>query len=176
MTSIASTDTHSEPLPTQSPRLLLLSVNPADPAQKNLYNGIFVHTDEVRGAVSWGETEVPVVIWDVDWWITGSLTLANDVVLKFRPGSVLKLGLGANLANYDGTGVAFPSYHDDSRKGDTNGNAAATSPASGDWGGIYNDATSLYEAWPNNFYDQHRGPWLSVIGRREAPPRIHEKG
>ena len=127
--------------------------NPVDPTQKNLYNGIFVYTDEVSGSVSWGETEVAFVIWDVDWWITGSLALANNVVLKFKPDSVLVLDTGANLVNYDGTGVAFTSYKDDGRKGDTNGDGTASSADNGDWGGIYNDATSLYEAWPNIFYD-----------------------
>jgi hypothetical protein len=128
--------------------------NPANAAQTNTCNGIFVYTSTVSSAISWGETEVAFVIDDNDWWIFGgSLTLADNVVLKFRPGSVLVLDLGTELINYNGSGVAFTSYKDDTHKGDTNGDGTATSPAATDWGGIYDNTASNWKAWPNIYYD-----------------------
>lgn len=131
--------------------------NPANASQTNTCNGIFVYTTTVSSALSWGETEVAFVIDDNDWWIDdiGSLTLADNVVLKFRPGSVLVLDEGDELINYNGTGVAFTSYKDDSRKGDTNGDGGVTTPADNDWGGIYdnNIAVGDYVSWANIYYD-----------------------
>lgn len=94
-----------------------------------------------------------------DWWIDNgaTLTLADNVVLKFRSGSEMVLDDGAsNIVNHSGTGVAFTSYKDDSLKGDTNGDASATSPAAGDWVGIYDNtapSSPYYLTWANIFYE-----------------------
>ena len=131
----------------------------------NTYNGIFVNsTNEIETAISWGETEVAFVINDNDLYIESgaSLTLANDVVLKFTSGSELVIPDGeSDLVNHGGTGVYFSSYKDDALKGDTNGDGTATSPASGDWVGIYDGSgvTSdpYYFLWTNIFYDTYAG-------------------
>ncbi len=130
--------------------------NPSNMDEINTYNGIFVETiDEISTAISWQETEVPFVIDDNDFWIYsgGSLTLANNVVLKFRPGSAMVLDGGeGDIINHDGLGVYFTSYKDDARKGDTNGDEDATVPSVGDWLGIHDNFTSVDLSWPNMLY------------------------
>ena len=134
--------------------------DPDDAYVTNKYNGIFVETiDEItRANVSWLETEVPFVIDDNDWYIVSgaSLTLGDNVILKFRPGSELILDDGPSaLINYNGTGVYFTSYKDDIKLGDTNGDEMVTSPVKGDWIGIYDNSAGLMLSWPNILYAQY---------------------
>ena len=84
---------------------------------------------------------------------------SNNVVLKFTTGSFLILDDGVSaLVNYNGAGVYFTSYKDDTKKGDTNGDGAATSPAVGGWGGIYDNSLSIpspyFFNWSNILYDE----------------------
>ncbi len=131
--------------------------NPDNASETNKYNGIYVYTDDLASALSWAETEVAFVIDDNDWWIYsgGSLTLGDNVVLKFKPEGTLVLAQGSQLNNHGGTGVFFTSYKDDSKKGDTNGDGDATTPGNGDWGGIYDDNASIWMNWSNIMYDSH---------------------
>jgi hypothetical protein len=136
--------------------------NPDNPGQTNTYNGIFVETiDHITANRSWGETEVAFVIDDNDFWINSGyrLILANNVVLKFKSGSTMLLSNGSwNINNYNGTGVYFTSYRDDTHKGDTNGDGASVGQ-DGDWGGVYDDSMSIpspyYFTWTNILYDSY---------------------
>jgi hypothetical protein len=122
----------------------------------NKFNGIFLHAgDDFSNNITWAETEVAFVMYDNSLWVnTGcKLTLGNNVVIKFIS-NVLNLEDGDSaLVNHGGAGVYFTSFKDDSRKGDTNGDGNASSPANGDWIGIYNDMTSGYVVWPNIWFD-----------------------
>lgn len=137
--------------------------NPDQLSLTNFYNGIFVDTgDELSTQLNWSETEVAYVIDDNDWWIesSGLLSLADHVVLKFRPGSGMVLANGASsIGNFNGNEVFFTSYKDDNKKGDTNGDGTATTAANGDWGGIYDNSLSIpspyFYTWTNILYDSY---------------------
>lgn len=129
--------------------------NPDNPADINKYNGIFVHTQDIyENSTSWEETEVAIVITygDLELWTNHSLTLGNNVVLKFTANAGLTLQDASTLINYNGAGVAFTSFKDDSQKGDTNGDETASSPTSGDWNGVYNSDLMAYYGWSNITY------------------------
>lgn len=134
--------------------------NPEDASDTNQYNGIFVYSsDDVNSHISWTENEVPYVIDDNDWHIRSgaTLTLGDYVVLKFRPSSTLVLVDGPSaLVNYNGTGVYFTSYKDDTKKGDTNADGGLTSASANDWHGIRDDGVSGdYVTWGNIYFDSY---------------------
>jgi len=129
--------------------------NPSNSAQTNTYNAIFVEsTNHILSPISWLEDEVAYVINDNDFWIEAALTLGDNVVLKFMPSSTIVLN-SASIVNYNGTGVYFTSYKDDSHKGDTNADASATTAATGDWTGIYDNVGMAYYTWTNILYDSN---------------------
>lgn len=113
----------------------------------NTYNAIIVEAinENSRALVKWDEADVPYVIDDNDWWINeGSvLQLASNVVIKFRSDSELKLSDGASSI-VQGPSVYFTSFKDDNYGGDTNADGDASSPTSGDWGGIWDNNTFAY--------------------------------
>jgi len=139
--------------------------NPESPTQTNLNNGIYVDNQgtgcDIEGNISWLETEVPFcALWQGININTGnSLTIAENVILKFDGGTLDYMG--DNLVNWDAEGVYFTSYKDDDIEhgGDTNGDGGNTTPADGDWGGVYNwgGSPNYWEAWENILYDEiHR--------------------
>jgi hypothetical protein len=125
--------------------------NPANVAETNAQNGIFVNDlFNVTSNIAWLETEVAFVISNHNFWVNSgyTLTLGGDVVLKFMQGAGLLLEDGESaLPNHGGSGVWFTAYEDDTRKGNTDG--AASSPTAGSWLGIYDNRASAYFAWPN---------------------------
>jgi hypothetical protein len=65
----------------------------------------------------------------------------------------------SSIVNYNGSGVFFTSYKDDTYKGDTNADGLASAPAANDWGGIYDNTLSIpnpyYFGWGNILYDSY---------------------
>ncbi|MDP4220857.1 MAG: hypothetical protein Q8916_02530 [Bacteroidota bacterium] len=139
--------------------------NPDNVSQKNVCNGIFVDcVDATAVTATWSATEVAYVLggWSGNSWYMPTnvtRTLGDNVVLKFHKGPSttgfsLYIPSGVSqLVNYNGTGVEFTSYEDDSRKGDTNGDGASTG-MNGSWEGIETSGPNWYP-WTNIHYAAH---------------------
>jgi hypothetical protein len=152
--------------------------NPKKPLQTNTYNGIFLeYTNSIRTNVSWQETDVAFVIDHNDLWIEedATLTLGDNVILKFTPGS--KITHYHNIINHDGSGVIFTSYLDDTYGGDTNNDGATTTPIDGKWK-FYNLGEET--VWSNVYYAGDKKPGVTgpdanmmpVIAFWSDPPLI----
>jgi PKD repeat protein len=138
--------------------------NPDNVSQTNLCNGIFVDCADVTADnATWSATEVAYVFggWSGNSWYMPTAIkriLGDNVVLKFHAGAstgfsfYIPAGL-IQLQNYNGPGVEFTSYEDDSRKGDTNGDGPSTG-TSGSWEGIETSGPSWY-TWPNIHFAAH---------------------
>ena len=142
--------------------------NPANVAQTNLCNGIFVdvvHAQDQATLMTWLETEVAFVLggwssnsWSMDGAQGKKLALGNDVVIKFAryttPGFSIFMPDGSTqLQNYNGPGVAFTAYTDDSLKGDTNGDGPSTGTFAY-WEGIFTSGPVWFN-WSNIYFDAH---------------------
>jgi len=134
-------------------------VNPDDISQANTYNGIFVHgQDIISYSTNWEETEVAYVIqYDgFEIWDGYSLTLGDNVVLKFMTGAMLDKQVGAEIINHNGIGVYFTSFKDDLHKGDTNGDLVTTTPSATEWKGVYNnEPTNYFYTWSNILFSKN---------------------
>ncbi|MDD4776720.1 MAG: hypothetical protein PHV53_00385 [Fermentimonas sp.] len=119
--------------------------NPKDPSQTNTENGIYITApNSPNGAVvSWNITEVPYVL---DEWFQGSTQTIN-----IGPGAVVKfMRAGAGLVTSQNRiinispSAILTSYKDDEHGGDTNGDGNESSPAVGDWRGVYNSSLQIF--------------------------------
>lgn len=136
--------------------------NPENATQTNVCNGIFVdvvHAQDQADLMTWSETEVAFVLggwssnsWAMDGGLGKKLVLGDNVVIKFarytEPGFSLLMPDGeTQLQNFNGNGVAFTAYTDDSLKGDTNGDGPSTG-SNGFWEGIFTSGPVWY-SWAN---------------------------
>ena len=100
-------------------------------------NGIEISSTWLSGSLNWAQAGLPYVVGSVTVQSGASLTIAPGVVVKFRSSSA-RLSVSGTL-NADGTTaqpIYFTSFRDDTVSGDSNGDATASTPAAGDWGGL----------------------------------------
>ncbi len=131
----------------------------------NQNNAIYVDCVHITQApvISWSNKQVPYVLggWSSNSWVFGStriLVLGDSVVIKFAryttPGFTLSIPSGTvQIQNYNGPGVVFTTYTDDSYLGDSNGDGPS-SGSFGYWEGIQTTGPIWY-SWTNMFFAAH---------------------
>jgi len=131
----------------------------------NQSNAIYVDCVDIDQAqtMTWTNKQVPYVLggWSGNSWSFDPgkiLILGDSVVLKFarytNPGFSLFVPQGTSqIQNFNGPGVVFTSYNDDSYLGDSNGDGPSTGTP-GFWEGIQTTGPVWYQ-WPNIYYAAH---------------------
>ncbi len=110
----------------------------------NQVNGVSIDGGTISANASWNS---PSIV----YFVNGSVTVASGATLTIGAGQVIKFSQGYNELEVKGTLLAagsafqqivFTSLRDDSAVGDTNNDGSTTSPAAGDWLGVFFDSGS----------------------------------
>ncbi|MEO7308845.1 MAG: hypothetical protein ABIX01_00490 [Chitinophagaceae bacterium] len=131
----------------------------------NQNNAIYVDCVDIDQAttMTWTNKQAPYVLggWSSNSWPFDNgkvLVLGDSVVLKFArytsPGFTLFIPTGVGqIQNYNGPGVVFTSYTDDSYLGDSNGDGPSLGTAAY-WEGVQTTGPVWYH-WPNILFSVH---------------------
>ena len=121
--------------------------NPDNEEIKNKYQAIVLDQgQEIKGTTTWAITELPYFVTNGWVEVSGTLNIADNVIVKFAHES--KLGTSATGTISPGTTTIFTSYRDDAHGGDIEADGQPTAPADGDWQGIYLDGSDKW-GWDN---------------------------
>jgi RHS repeat-associated protein len=123
-----------------------------DPASSPIIHGSTLTNNEINGVSIDDGTITTDTTWDnpdIVYELRQNLTVAAGVTLTIGPGQIIKAATDefAVDGTLHATGTAdqpvvFTSLKDDAAGGDTNNDQGATSPAAGDWIGLFFDSGS----------------------------------